>query len=69
LSDFYLFLFIICIYSIYDTLDINTFLLQIYKGKHIYIYMFDFQINSLELISIFVLFASFIKSAQIGGHF
>ena len=69
LSDFYLFLFIICIYNIYDTLDINTFLLQIYKGKHIYIYMFDFQINSLELISIFLLSASFIKSAQIGGHF
>ena len=68
LSDFFLFIFIICIYNTYNTLNITTFLSEIYKNKLVIIPIFGNQIDSLEFLSICLLLASFIKSAQIGGH-
>ena len=67
-SDFFLFMFIVCIYNTYNTLDITVFLTGLYKYKITYITLFNFELSTLEFLSICLLFSAFIKSAQLGGH-
>lgn len=68
LSDFFLFIFIIGVYNIYYTTDISILNQLVYKNQNTFIYFSGISMNSLEFLSLMLLAASFIKSAQIGGH-
>lgn len=66
-SDLFLLFAIILVFNLTYTLDIPTIISEI----HIYEYTvinFVVEINYLELISLFLLGAAFIKSAQFGAH-
>lgn len=67
-SDFFMFMFLISTYSIFYTFDIKSLNIQVFKYEFLSIYIFNIPINCLEFVSIMLLGASFIKSAQIGGH-
>lgn len=66
-SDLFLFFAIILIYNLTYTLDIITFISQVHLYEN-FVINFFFEINYLELISIFLLGCAFIKSAQFGAH-
>jgi NADH:ubiquinone oxidoreductase subunit 5 (subunit L)/multisubunit Na+/H+ antiporter MnhA subunit len=61
-------MFLVISYSTYYSFDILSLNNQIYINNNNYIYIFGYQINSSELLALFLLLAAFIKSAQIGGH-
>lgn len=67
-SDFFMFMFLISTYNVFYTFDINTLNAQVFKYEFLSIYIFNISINYLEFLAIMLLGASFIKSAQIGGH-
>ena len=67
-SDFYMFMFLVSSYSVYYTFDILSLNTQIYKYESLLIYIFGTPINFLEFLSLMIIGAAFIKSAQFGGH-
>ena len=67
-SDFFLFIFLIASFSIYNTTDITNLNNLVYLNKQNVMYLFNNQINSNEFIAVLIICAAFIKSAQIGGH-
>lgn len=67
-SDFYLFMFLVISYNLYYTFDILSLNQQIYLNNNNFIFFFGYQINSSEILAIFLLLSAFVKSAQIGGH-
>jgi len=67
-SDLFLFFAILLIFNMSYNLDIATFLIQIPYYKNYIINFFFFNINLIDLISVFLLGCAFIKSAQIGAH-
>lgn len=67
-SDFFMFVFLVSVYSVYYTFDILSLNNQICKYEPLIIYIFGTPISFLEFLSMVLLGAAFIKSAQIGGH-
>lgn len=67
-SDFFLYIFIIATYNIYHTVDVQVINHLVYKNQNVFICFNGFSVNSLEFLAFMLLSASFIKSAQIGGH-
>jgi NADH-ubiquinone oxidoreductase chain 5 len=67
-SDFFLFIFLISTYNVFYTFDIVSLNNQAFKYEFLSIYIFNTPISYLEFISIMILGAAFIKSAQLGGH-
>jgi NADH-quinone oxidoreductase subunit L len=67
-SDLFLFLVIVLIFNTLFTLDIPTFLNQIYLYENFSIVILSSNINYIELVSLLFLICAFIKSAQFGAH-
>ena len=67
-SDFFMFMFLVTAFSIFYTFDIQSINEQVSTHKFHTISLFGTQINSLEFLSIIIIGAAFIKSAQFGGH-
>lgn len=68
ISDFFLFIFLIASFSIYNTTDITNLNNLVFINKQNIVYLFSNQISSNEFLAILLVGAAFIKSAQIGGH-
>lgn len=68
ISDFFLFLFILLVYSVSNSFDFYVFLNQIYMFYSLSFNFFIFKVSFLDLISFLLLFCAFIKSAQFGPH-
>ena len=67
-SDFFLFMFLVVSYSVFYTFDILSINTQIYVKEFSNIYFFGSMLSTVELISLLLLGAAFIKSAQLGMH-
>lgn len=67
-SDFFMFMFLVSTYTTFYTFDILSLNQQVYKYEYSSMYIFNTPINLLEFISIMIIGAAFIKSAQLGGH-
>ena len=67
-SDFFLFMFLLVSFNIYYTFDILSLNNQIFANNQYVVYFFGYQVNSSELLALFLVGAAFIKSAQLGGH-
>jgi NADH:ubiquinone oxidoreductase subunit 5 (subunit L)/multisubunit Na+/H+ antiporter MnhA subunit len=67
-SDFWLFLFIILVFSLFYEVDILTINNEAYLYYNSTIRLFNCTINYNELLCMVLLFAAFIKSAQFGMH-
>lgn len=67
-SDFFMFMFLISTYTTFYTFDILTLNQQMYKYEYSSMYIFNTPVNLLEFISLTIIGAAFIKSAQLGGH-
>lgn len=67
-SDLFLFFSIILIFNVTFNLDILTFLNQIHLYENYSVKCLNYDLNYIELISIFLLGSAFIKSAQFGAH-
>ena len=67
-SDFFMFMFLIVTYSIYYTFDIFSINLQTYSYKFLMVQVFGIRVYITEFISLLLLGAAFVKSAQFGGH-
>ena len=63
-----MFMFLVGSYSVYYTFDILALNTQIYKYDYCVIYLFGTPVNYLEFLSLMIIGAAFIKSAQFGGH-
>lgn len=63
-----MFMFLVSSFTIFYTFDINSLNTQTYKYELLVIYIFGTPVNYLEFLSLMILGAAFIKSAQIGGH-
>jgi len=61
-------MFLIGSYTVYYTFDISCLNIQIYKYDYCVIYLLGTPINFIEFLSIMIIGAAFIKSAQFGGH-
>jgi len=61
-------MFLIGFYSVYYTFDIVALNNQVYLYEPLTIFIFNTPINFLEFISLMLIGAAFIKSAQLGGH-
>jgi hypothetical protein len=61
-------MFLVVTYNVFYTFDILSLNSQVYKYETLSIYLFNTPVNYLEFVSIMLLGAAFIKSAQIGGH-
>ena len=68
ISDFFLFIFLIASYNVYYTFDIMSLNSQIHKYEFLIVYLFGTPVNYVEFLSLMIIGASFIKSAQLGGH-
>lgn len=68
ISDFFMFMFLITSYCMFYTFDIQTLNSQVCTYKFYNIYIFGTQVSSLEFLACMIIGASFIKSAQLGGH-
>ena len=68
ISDFFILIFLIIIYNFIYDFDIQTINTQIHLYYDFKIYLLNFNINLIELLSFTILAAAFIKSAQIGPH-
>lgn len=64
----FLFFSIILIFNVSFNLDILTFLNQIHIYENFSIKILNFNVNYLEIVSLFLLGSAFIKSAQFGAH-
>jgi hypothetical protein len=53
---------------VYYTFDILALNHQVYKYEPLSIYLFGTPVNYLEFVALMIIGASFIKSAQFGGH-
>ena len=67
-SDFFVFMFLVSTFNVYYTFDIISINQQVYKYESLVIYIFGTPINFLEFVSLMIIGAAFIKSAQLGGH-
>jgi len=67
-SDFFMFMFLVSTFSVYYTFDILALNHQVYKYEPLSIYLFGTPVNYLEFVALMIIGASFIKSAQFGGH-
>ncbi len=67
-SDFFMFMFLVSSFSVFYTFDILSINQQVYKYEFLVIYLFGTPINFLEFVALTIIGASFIKSAQLGGH-
>lgn len=67
-SDFFMFMFLVSTYNVFYTFDINIINNQIFKYEPLTIYILNTPVNYLEFVSLMIMGAAFIKSAQIGGH-
>ncbi len=67
-SDFFMFMFLVSTFSVYYTFDILSINQQVYKYEFLVIYIFGTPVNFLEFVSLMLIGAAFIKSAQFGGH-
>ncbi len=67
-SDFFMFMFLVSTFSAYYTFDIQSLNQQVYKYESLSVYIFGTPVNYLEFVSLMIIGASFIKSAQFGGH-
>lgn len=67
-SDLFLFFAIILIFNISFNLDILTFLNQIHLYENYSVKILNYDINYIEITSLFLLGSAFIKSAQFGAH-
>ena len=63
-----MFMFLVSTFSVYYTFDILALNHQVYKYEPLSIYLFGTPVNYLEFIALMIIGASFIKSAQFGGH-
>jgi len=61
-------MFLISTFSIFYTFDIYSLNNQVQEYELCVVYLFGTQVNYLEFISLMVIGAAFIKSAQLGGH-
>jgi NADH:ubiquinone oxidoreductase subunit 5 (subunit L)/multisubunit Na+/H+ antiporter MnhA subunit len=61
-------MFLVATYNVFYTFDIMTLNSQIFKYETLSVYIFNTPVSYLEFVSIMLLGAAFIKSAQIGGH-
>ena len=67
-SDFFMFMFLVSTFSVYYTFDILSLNNQVFKYEPLTIFFFTTPINFNEFLTILIIGASFIKSAQLGGH-
>lgn len=67
-SDFFMFIFLVATYNIFYTFDIIALNSQVFKYESLSICIFNTPVSYLEFVSITLLGAAFIKSAQLGGH-
>lgn len=67
-SDFFMFMFLVSTFNVYYTFDILSLNQQVYKYEPLSIYIFGTPVNYLEFVALMIIGASFIKSAQFGGH-
>jgi len=68
-SDFFMFMFLLSSYNIYYTFDILSLNTQVHKNEqHVFFFLTTTPISSIEFISLSLVGAAFIKSAQLGGH-
>ncbi len=67
-SDFFMFMFLVATYNVFYTFDIIALNNQVFKYETLSVYIFNTPVSYLEFVSIMLLGAAFIKSAQIGGH-
>lgn len=63
-----MFMFLVSTFSVYYTFDILSLTSQVYKYEPLSIYLFGVPINYLEFVSLMIIGAAFIKSAQLGSH-
>ena len=63
-----MFMFLVSTFSVYYTFDILALNHQVYKYESLSIYLFGTPVNYLEFVALMIIGASFIKSAQFGGH-
>jgi hypothetical protein len=61
-------MFLVSTFSVYYTFDILALNHQVYKYEPLSIYFFGTPVNYLEFVALMIIGASFIKSAQFGGH-
>jgi NADH:ubiquinone oxidoreductase subunit 5 (subunit L)/multisubunit Na+/H+ antiporter MnhA subunit len=61
-------MFLVSTFSVYYTFDILSINQQVYKYESLVIYIFGTPVNFLEFVALMIIGASFIKSAQFGGH-
>ena len=61
-------MFLLVSFNIYYTFDILSLNNQIFANNQYVVYFFGYQVNSSELLALFLVGAAFIKSAQLGGH-
>lgn len=61
-------MFLVSSYSVFYSFDISIINNQVFKYESLVIYIFNIPVNYLEFVAIMIIGASFIKSAQIGGH-
>lgn len=67
-SDFFMFMFLVATFSVYYTFDILSLNNQVFKYEPLTIFFFTTPVNFNEFLAILIIGASFIKSAQLGGH-
>jgi len=67
-SDLFFFFFILLVFNLFYDLDVLTFNSQLAKYSNFTIFVFNFEINFIEISSFLLMFCAFIKSAQIGAH-
>ena len=67
-SDFFMFMFLISTYCLFYTFDIYSLNNQVRGYESTSTYLFETSVNYLEFISLMVIGAAFIKSAQLCGH-
>jgi NADH:ubiquinone oxidoreductase subunit 5 (subunit L)/multisubunit Na+/H+ antiporter MnhA subunit len=61
-------MFLVATYNVFHTFDIIALNNQVFKYETLSVYIFNTPVSYLEFVSIMLLGAAFIKSAQIGGH-
>lgn len=67
-SDLFLFLVIVMMFNTLFTLDIPTFLNQIFLYENYSVVILNTSVNYVEFVSVLFLICAFIKSAQFGAH-
>lgn len=68
ISDFFMFIFLVLTFFLHSTFDISVINEQSYKYELLSLNLLGTSVSYLEFIALMILGASFIKSAQIGGH-